>query len=477
MSRKLFNRREKIGLITALSLTVVFGVNLEQRTALRRVPMTDLGVFTTAAWAVWSGDNLYGVKDWHGWHYHYPPTWAILMAPLANPPAKAAPEPPKADDRTGLTVPWGQAVRGSRYYGLHQQNLRFFIIVAVWYAMSVMLCLFAAHALACVLERKKLGDAPPTEENERRRWWLLRVAPLLVCIGSIGTDLSRGQADIAMLAAVAGGVYLSSRNRKVAAGFWLALPATVKLFPPFLLLYPIWKRRWRMAAGVLAGLVVLLILLPVAVLGVPRTIESYRVWREVLVKPSFGEGSDKSRAAELTGMTSTDNQSLLAAIHNWRYRGLARRDRPAEAAAADRKTVYLIGAVMLLGIGLALWAARQEAPRDSLLISGLLIGLALVLSPVVHNYYYLLMLPMVAALIDRSVTNSPELEYHWKVLMPVLLFMLTDVIVRFPAVGSKLRDMGLPLLSLLYLLGAGAAVLLTPNKSSVEIKCPIQARA
>jgi len=52
------------------------------------VPMTDLGVFTTAAWAVRNGDNLYEVKDWHGWHYHYPPTWAILMAPLANPPAR-----------------------------------------------------------------------------------------------------------------------------------------------------------------------------------------------------------------------------------------------------------------------------------------------------------------------------------------------------------------------------------------------------
>jgi len=477
MSRLRFSLREKIGLAVALGLVFGFGVNLEQRTALRRVPKTDLGVFTAAAWAVLSGEDLYAVRDWHGWHYHYPPTWAILMIPLADPPPEAF--PPKGTDevRTASNTPWGYGVPGHRFYGLHQQNLRFFLIVAGWYVLSLGLCLLAVHALACVLEGKKLSDVPPIDPTERNRWWALRLIPLLVCVGSIATDFSRGQADIALLAAVAFGLYLAAQQRELQAGFWLALPMTVKLFPPFLLLYPIWQRRWRMTAGVAVGLFVLLVALPVLALGPRRTIESYREWKEVLVKPSFGTGHNQSRRQELTGMTSTDNQSLLAAIHEWRYRGITRKVRPQEASAAERNAVYFVGGLMLGIIGFVLRGRRLQSPRESLLLSGLLIGLALVVSPVVHNYYYLLMLPLVVALIHPAIQDPLRLKQDWKFVLPVLLFMVTDMMVRFPVLGSRLRDLSLPLLSLLWLLGAALMELLPGDKAACELKMPVESPA
>ena len=43
---------------------------------------------------------------------------------------------------------------------------------------------------------------------------------------------------------------------------------------------------------------------------------------------------------------------------------------------------------------------RTDSPHELLVIAGLLVGIALVVSPIVHNFYYLLMLPLVAALID-----------------------------------------------------------------------------
>ena len=45
----------------------------------------DVQVFFRAAWAVWTGYPLYQVIDHHGWSYHYPPIFAILMGPFADP--------------------------------------------------------------------------------------------------------------------------------------------------------------------------------------------------------------------------------------------------------------------------------------------------------------------------------------------------------------------------------------------------------
>ena len=122
-----------------------------------------------------------------------------------------------------------------------------------------------------------------------------------------------------MLAAIAAALYLATRNREFASGLCLAIPAAVKLFPPCLLLYPFWRRRWAMSGGVVLGIALTLALIPAVVWGPRRAVEVYVTWFEVLAKPALGAGSDQSRAAELTNMTATDNQSLLAAIHNWQY--------------------------------------------------------------------------------------------------------------------------------------------------------------
>ena len=90
-----FHRSERIGLALGLVVVLAFGAQHERRTALRSRPMTDLGVFACAAWAVRSGDNPYTVSDWNGWHYHYPPLTAILMAPLAHPLPDPAPTLPR----------------------------------------------------------------------------------------------------------------------------------------------------------------------------------------------------------------------------------------------------------------------------------------------------------------------------------------------------------------------------------------------
>jgi hypothetical protein len=69
-----FSSHERIALTVAVCIIVAFGASLEKRTALRRTPMTDLGVFACAAGAVVHGENIYHVCEWH---YQYPPALAI----------------------------------------------------------------------------------------------------------------------------------------------------------------------------------------------------------------------------------------------------------------------------------------------------------------------------------------------------------------------------------------------------------------
>ena len=95
------------------------------RSALIERRMGDLTVFVRTAWAVRSGEDLYDVADEKGFHYQYAPLLAILMTPLADPPA-------------GVDRSW---------------VLPYQVTVAVWYVLNVLFLAIAVHWLASALER------------------------------------------------------------------------------------------------------------------------------------------------------------------------------------------------------------------------------------------------------------------------------------------------------------------------------------
>src|SRR6185369_3380366 len=119
------SRWERLGLWLLLLVAVGFGVFVDIRSALLKRRMGDLGIFLRAAWAARrGGEELYTVTCNSGFHYCYPPTLAILLAPLADPP-------PGTDANGYLPYP---------------------VSVAIWYTFSL-LCLAAGlHVLAGALE-------------------------------------------------------------------------------------------------------------------------------------------------------------------------------------------------------------------------------------------------------------------------------------------------------------------------------------
>ena len=445
--------------VSILSFTFLlllgFGYNLERRTALRRVPMTDLGVYVCGAGAIRDGQNLYQIVDWRDWHYNYPPTMAILLRPLAHPVPVPPPLPP-GTPRTADNTPWGYSIDAPvNYYGLKPDNARFFWIVAVWYAISVVLAFLSTHLLACALERRRWHQPPPSAFTPRRRWWIMRWLPFLICITSIGTDWSRGQVDLVMLAALSLAVYFASRDQGLTAGFFLAVPATMKMFPVLILGYPVWRRHGRMIFGATAGLVLLLVVIPVAALGPQRAGAAYQTFFDVLVKPGLGAGADASRALELTNMGATDNQSLLATIHRWHF---PPGQRPVKATRGERLTSYAIGGLMLLGWGFVSGWRRQDSPRQLTLLIGTLMGITLVISPVAHNYYFLLLMPLIAGLVDEALPPPPYGARNWTIILSLSAFMVIDIAARLPRIGGWLRELGLPFLAMVGLIGLGVLI-------------------
>lgn len=468
-----FHRSERIGLALGLVVVLAFGAQHERRTALRSRPMTDLGVFACAAWAVRSGDNPYTVSDWNGWHYHYPPLTAILMAPLAHPLPDPAPTLPR-EQRTRANTPWGYELAGdSQYYPLGPENVRFFFIIAVWYLLSVTALFLSLHALGAALEGRRMAEGPPDDPRARQAWWARRLLPMLICLPAIGTVLARGQMELMLVLAISLALYAASRKRDVTAGLLLALPACVKLFPGLLLAWPLWRRRWRMLAGAMAGLVLGLMVIPVVALGPTRTVTLYRTWVEVLVLPGLGQGSDTSRATELTGMNATDNQSLLTFVHNWSHRSLPLDERPREASPAARLGTLAVCAAAFAGVLALAGFRRQDTARGPFLFVGLLTGVMFLASPVTHAYYFVLLLPLLMALTDAFLEAPPASPTRRWLIAAGAFFLLIEIIGRLPGSKPLVRDLGFPLLTLLTVLAAGAALWWRDARRSREgAPCP-----
>ena len=453
-----FTRSERWILAGALAVLLLLGGVIERRTALRTQPMTDFGVFACAAWAAHHGGNLYDATDWHGWHYQYPPMLAILLVPFQQPvPSGIYPAP--AIPRTRANTEWGYPLDGpSQYESLSERNVRFFWLVAGWYLLNVTLLVLSLHLLACALEGVSPRSGPPSTAGERRRWWARRLVPALVCAGSIGTDLSRGQVDILMLFAIAGGLYLYTRHREWLAGACFAFPICVKLLP-VMLLWPIWKWRPRLLGGLAAGLVLGLAVVPVVGFGFEGAVTAYRHWVDVLAKPMLGRGADTSRHEELVRMDGTDNQSVLASVHHVVNLGLPAEERPADASPTERHLALAI-AVGALGVVLAAGGRRADtSSRSVVLFAGLLVGNALLFSPVVHNYYFLLLLPLVAALVDRHLESLALRGVSLVSAVALVLFAGTDAITRLPFPNVDIRALGVPLLTLLGVMAVGVSLL------------------
>ncbi|MDB5308927.1 MAG: hypothetical protein JWO38_3129 [Gemmataceae bacterium] len=363
------SRGDKVGLVLFGLLVIGFGVITDIRSAFQSTSKTDFGVYARAAWAARIGADVYIPTDNNGWHYNYPPTFAILMIPLAD--------------------PYPFLGRGG--------YLPFGVSVAIWYVFSVWCVWAAVHTLATAVL--------PGAVRGSRRWWYARVMPVYVCIGAIGLTLGRGQVNALLVALVAAGFAASVRGRRLASGAWLAGAAALKIIPGLLVLYPLARRDGRAIAGGVVAAVVLLGLIPAAVWGVPRAIEANKKTVSLILAPAVAEDADQTRMKELHGAKATDNQSVQGAVQAWLY-----PDRSARPDTIDPVAKWAHWGMGGLLLAVTLLAGRRRLtpdPADQLVFLGALCAVMMLLTPISHMHYYAMVLPLVCGLWLRGMSLRP----------------------------------------------------------------------
>jgi len=419
------SRWEWVAVAAFAAGVVLYGALVVQKSALLDRPMGDLGVYLRAGWAVRADpDHLYDHTDQNGWHYSYPPLFAILMEPLGE-----APQPGGAD----LT--------------------RFAVAVGIFYIVNVCCLLLAVHVLASALEAASPDPAARSGHwwNRRRRLWL-RLWPILVCLPPIGHTLMRGQANLILLLLLCCAMAALIRSRRALAGASLAGMACIKIFPAYLLLYPLWRRDGRALVGLGLGLIVGLLLIPAVVLGPAQTIACYQKLGVVLIGPALHLNQDDSRAKELIEATATDSQSFLVVIHNTLHLDVDRLHRVPTAAPTVRAAHFVLAGLFT---ALTLAAASRRRGEDAtgiVLFLGSLTLIMLASSPVCHTHYFALSLPLVMALTAREWERNGGFRFRPGLWALTTLQIVGNVLPL--VVGLELlKDAGLALYTALTLWG------------------------
>ncbi len=363
---------ERAGLLFLALIPIWFGVIVEIRGAFLQMHRTDFAVFARAAWAVRSGADVYSVTDEKGLHYHYPPLLAMLIAPLADPPPGAP--------RTA--------------------SLPFALSVGLWYLFSVFVAFQSVHTLASALTDASAPLAAAIGPRWSRGWWMLRGVPLLVCLPYLGHALVIGQVNVLWMALTCWMAAALIRGRRSLAGFWLAAAICLKVIPAFLLLYPLWKRDGRFLGGALSGLVIGLVIIPVAFLGFDGAWRTGKRWTEVMLLPAMGVGDNHTRDDELLGTWSTHNQAFVHILHKTLH--IQANPRPEQISLLVKATGTLLGVILTALTLLACGVRSTGKPVDDVLCLCALCVNMLSLSPAGHPHYLLLLVPLVMALLARS---------------------------------------------------------------------------
>jgi len=288
----------------------------------------------------------------------------------------------------------------------------------------------------------------------------------------------RGQVDMLIVLLLCCAAASLLHNRRFHAGLWLAAAICIKIIPVLLLLLPVWRRDWRMLFGTVTGLVIGLIMVPLAVMGPQKVVSSYQTLYNEVVLGGVAGNTHGRVGVELTGIKSTDSNSPMVIMHNMIHPVQA--DRPKVAAKGVRLAHWLIAFLLII---ISLYAAgwrgsshllsgEIEAKPREVLFLGVLLLTMFMSSPVFSPHYVSCAVPLVMVVLSIlwERYSYPNIPFGWKALFWSLFIshILTSI---DNGVFMYLRDFGLVLLTTL-MFWTGCIFLLHKTAVNVQASNP-----
>jgi hypothetical protein len=357
------------------------------------VHRTDFTVYTEAGAAFFDGRDPYAVTNPRGWGYLYPPLFAILVAPL---------------------------------HVLHPQ-----LQVVIWFLLNLLL-VWGAYRESTRLARLV---RMPGDGAQQMPAWLIATAVATVAFPALNC-LQRGQVGIVKVylllvglrlllesrswrkALAAGGVFAASIALKITPALPIALLAVDQI--AVALRERTWGRlprlQWHarrglaeqracgISLGIFSGLMACFFLIPTALIGAERNVQSLDRWWKLVAMKASDAGYDLFAGNSY----SLQNQSLLNAtrhLGNWvAYEfagGSDDRQRVSAGQPAHAMDAPLIGRLLLAArlaiVALAAsltWYCGLRHDRLTLVAAfGLACTATLVVSPISRAHYFVLLLP------------------------------------------------------------------------------------
>jgi hypothetical protein len=363
------------GTVVAVALTiwgyVAIGPNGRLEPGRTELHKTDFTVFTEAGAAFFDGRDPYRVTNPRGWHYLYPPLFALLVAPLS-------------------------------IFDTESQ-------VVTWYVINVLL------SIGCLAEARWLWQFVSGSEPHRTLWvagcaLLAGFLPFLDCMQS-------GQLGIAILYFLLFGSRLviqgQSRLSWFLGGLLMALPAVVKLVPSLPVAFLLcqrwsavvkprtgsrpWAQSIALTAGLSAGFLLFVLAIPASLVGWRPNLDYLSEWHARVVT-NERVGADKN-----FNIHSYRNQSLANAVYLWDKSTKSRsgqqlgaryvRARPQRIVHAEVRV--FIGFVLAVLILVGSLLGRQTDALDQATAFGLACCATLLVSPLSWGHYYMAETPAV----------------------------------------------------------------------------------
>jgi hypothetical protein len=240
---------------------------------------------------------------------------------------------------------------------------------------------------------------------------LLYAFPTLCVIPFVHDTYLLGQPNLLLLALMLGAFACLRHGRQGGAGSLIALAAGLKAFPILAVGYLIYRCQWKALGAVAAGLLALLLVLPMAFRSPASAADDLVTWTRGMVLKYDDGGIAQRRTRSL----SFKNQSLVALANRLlrpvRANGEARETWKVNVADLDFRAVNAV--ILASALGLCLFyvramprGARRTEQTDAIEWAMLLI-MILFFSPLSFNYFYVWMIyPFAVAL--RLVLTAPE---------------------------------------------------------------------
>ena len=332
---------------------------------------TDFTVFTEAGAAFFDGRDPYRVANPRGWHYLYPPLFALLVAPLS-------------------------------VFDTESQ-------VVIWYCVNVGL------AFGCFGEARRLWRLVSGAKLHRSLWvaglaCLAVFLPFLDCMQS-------GQLGIAILYLLMLGFRLvlqdQSRSSWFLGGLILALPAVIKLVPSLPVVFLLiqrwsavakphseprpWAQATTLTAGVFTGVLLFVLAIPASLIGWCANLGYLDDWRARIVT-NERVGPDAN-----FNIHSYRNQSLANAVYLWDKatayglgpvsRAKTLNDRPERIVHPAVRVV--VGLILAALLAVCCLLGRRRDRLDQATAYGLACCTTLLISPLSWGHYYMAEAPAV----------------------------------------------------------------------------------